>query len=95
MDGVHLATDLARACVLCLFNFSFSLARMPLTFSELPNVTASGGPEGKGEIKIYENLNDLATDLAEYIAQLSELSVKERGVFSIALSGGSIISMLG
>lgn len=68
---------------------------MPLTFAELPKIAASGGPDGRGELKIYESLDDLATDFADYIAQLSESSVKERGVFSVALSGGSIISLMG
>ncbi|CAA6657353.1 unnamed protein product [Spirodela intermedia] len=67
---------------------------MPLTFSERPKIAASSGPDGRGELKIYENLDDLATDFADYVAQLSELSVKERGVFSVALSGGSIISLM-
>jgi hypothetical protein len=33
--------------------------------------------------------------LAEYIAELSEASVKERGVFAIAISGGSLIGLMG
>ncbi|KGN51987.1 probable 6-phosphogluconolactonase 1 [Cucumis sativus] len=47
------------------------------------------------EVRIHESLEELSTDLADYIAELSEASVKERGVFSIALSGGSLISLLG
>jgi 6-phosphogluconolactonase len=31
---------------------------------------------------------EISTDLAEYISQISEISVKERGYFAIALSGG-------
>nr|GMC58317.1 probable 6-phosphogluconolactonase 1 [Ipomoea batatas] len=50
--------------------------------------------DGK-EVRIYENFDELSTDLAEYIAELSEASVKERGVFAIALSGGSLISLMG
>ena len=49
----------------------------------------------RGELRIYENLNELGTDLADYIAELSEASVKERGVFTIALSGGSLIGLMG
>ncbi|XP_023531045.1 probable 6-phosphogluconolactonase 1 [Cucurbita pepo subsp. pepo] len=47
------------------------------------------------ELRIHESLEELSTDLADYIAELSEASVKERGVFSIALSGGSLISLMG
>ncbi|MBA0572781.1 hypothetical protein Golob_003102 [Gossypium lobatum] len=38
---------------------------------------------------MYENLDELKSDLADYIAELSEAAVKERGAFAIALSGGS------
>lgn len=49
----------------------------------------------RGELRIHESLDELSTDLADYIAELSEASVKERGVFSIALSGGSLIGLMG
>ncbi|XP_074309622.1 putative 6-phosphogluconolactonase 1 [Silene latifolia] len=49
----------------------------------------------RGELRIHDSLDDLSTDLVEYISEISEASVKERGVFTIALSGGSLIDMLG
>ncbi|XP_043715238.1 probable 6-phosphogluconolactonase 2 [Telopea speciosissima] len=55
----------------------------------------SGVPKDGGELRIHENVDELATDLADYIAELSEISVKERGFFAIALSGGSLISLMG
>lgn len=54
-----------------------------------------GAKKDGREMKIYENTDELCTDLADYIAELSEVSVKERGVFAIALSGGSLISLMG
>jgi len=54
-----------------------------------------GAQKDKAEMRIHENLDELRTDLADYIAQLSEMSVKERGVFAIALSGGSLIGLMG
>ncbi|XP_010324256.1 probable 6-phosphogluconolactonase 2 [Solanum lycopersicum] len=54
----------------------------------------SGSKEDGREVKIYEYLDELSTDLADYISELSEASVKERGVFAIALSGGSLISLI-
>ncbi|XP_074340514.1 putative 6-phosphogluconolactonase 1 isoform X1 [Apium graveolens] len=57
---------------------------------------AFSGAEKEGkEVKIYENLDDLKIDLAEYVAELSEAAVKERGTFSVALSGGSLIGLMG
>lgn len=49
----------------------------------------------RGELRIYESSDEVATELADYIAELSEVSVKERGFFAIALSGGSLISLMG
>ncbi|THU72616.1 hypothetical protein C4D60_Mb04t14080 [Musa balbisiana] len=56
-------------------------------------MSACGGPKIKSELRIFESADELATDLAEYISQLSENSVKERGCFTIALSGGSLIKV--
>lgn len=55
----------------------------------------SVSPISNKEVRIHDSLDELATDLADYIAGLSEMSVKERGFFAIALSGGSLISMIG
>ncbi|KAL6983315.1 putative 6-phosphogluconolactonase 1 [Sarracenia purpurea var. burkii] len=55
----------------------------------------SGAHKDRGDLRIYERLDELSTELAEYIAELSEMSVKERGVFAIALSGGSLIGLMG
>ncbi|PKI52725.1 probable 6-phosphogluconolactonase 1 [Punica granatum] len=49
----------------------------------------------RGELRIHESLDDLAASLAEYIAELSEVSVKDHGVFSIVLSGGSLVGLMG
>lgn len=50
--------------------------------------------QDRGELRIHENLEELSTDLADYIAEISETSVKERGAFSVALSGGSLIHLM-
>ncbi|GFY98420.1 6-phosphogluconolactonase 1 [Actinidia rufa] len=54
-----------------------------------------GAHKDRGELRIHESLDELSTDLAAYVAELSEVSVKERGVFTIALSGGSLIGLMG
>ncbi|KAK4763012.1 hypothetical protein SAY86_008780 [Trapa natans] len=48
----------------------------------------------RGELRVYDGSDDLAINLAEYIAELSEASVRDHGVFSVALSGGSLISLM-
>ena len=54
-----------------------------------------GAHKDRGELRIHENLDELRTDLADYIAEISEILVKERGVFTIALSGDSFIGLMG
>ncbi|KAM0838453.1 hypothetical protein ACQ4PT_060957 [Festuca glaucescens] len=51
-------------------------------------------PKKNSEIRIFESSDDIATDLAEYISQVSEISVKERGYFAIALSGGYLVNLM-
>lgn len=55
----------------------------------------SGTHSDRGELRVHESSEELTTALADYIADLSEASVKERGVFAIALSGGSLIGLMG
>lgn len=58
------------------------------------SMALSGTRTERGEVRIHESLDELSTDLADYIAELSEASVKERGVFAVALSGGSLIDLM-
>ena len=50
----------------------------------------------KGEVKkeVFESEEDLAVSLAKYTAQLSDKFCKERGAFTVVLSGGSLINSL-
>lgn len=59
------------------------------------SMALSGDKRDGGELRVFVDTDELSTDLADYIAELSEASVKERGVFAIALSGGSLISLMG
>lgn len=47
------------------------------------------------ELKVYEKSGELGEDLAAYVAGLSESAIREKGSFSVVLSGGSLISTLG
>ncbi|KAL1220057.1 putative 6-phosphogluconolactonase 1 [Cardamine amara subsp. amara] len=49
----------------------------------------------RGEIRVHENLEELSIDLVDYIAEISEASIKDHGAFCIVLSGGSLISLMG
>ncbi|KAL4586749.1 hypothetical protein LXL04_011393 [Taraxacum kok-saghyz] len=50
--------------------------------------------ENRREVRIHDSSYELSTDLADYIAELYESSIKERGTFAIAISGGSLISLM-
>jgi len=53
-------------------------------------VMASYETKKNCEVRVFESSDEMATDLAEFISQISEISVKERGYFAIALSGGPL-----
>lgn len=54
-----------------------------------------GGKEKRApQVRVFDNEEELSTALADYVAQLSEKSVRERGVFSIVLSGGNLTRLL-
>ncbi|KAG2551265.1 probable 6-phosphogluconolactonase 1 [Panicum virgatum] len=53
-------------------------------------VMASYETKKNCEVRVFESSYEMATDLAEFISQISEISVKERGYFVIALSGGPL-----
>ena len=61
----------------------------------ISSMALSGCQKDRVELRIHESMDELKTDLADYIAEISEISVKERGVFAIALSGGSLIGLMG
>lgn len=60
------------------------------------NDKTSNDKRGNGAMRVFENKEELATDLGYYVSELSEAAVKERGAFAVALSGGvSVIDALG
>lgn len=52
-----------------------------------------GGP-WPCSVTILPHLHDVAESLAEYVARISEDSIKHRGSFTIVLSGGSLVKAL-
>ena len=58
-------------------------------------MAASYEPKLNSEIRIFESSDEIVTDLAEYISQVSEISVKESGYFAIVMSRAPLVSFLG
>ncbi|KAH6760453.1 NagB/RpiA/CoA transferase-like superfamily protein [Perilla frutescens var. frutescens] len=50
--------------------------------------------KGKTKVLKFDSEEDVAAALAKYTADLSEKSVKEKGSFSVVLSGGTLIDTL-
>lgn len=48
----------------------------------------------KKRVEIYDTEENLAIDLAKYTADLSDKFCKERGAFTVVVSGGSLIKSL-
>lgn len=48
----------------------------------------------KKKVEVFDTEEDLAVSLAKYTADLSDKFSKERGAFSVVLSGGSLIKSL-
>lgn len=46
-------------------------------------------------VRLFEGEEELSIALADYVAQLSDAAVNERGAFAIALSGGPLVRLLG
>ncbi|PNV83926.1 MAG: 6-phosphogluconolactonase, partial [Desulfobacteraceae bacterium] len=48
----------------------------------------------KPEIRSYSSLRELSLAAAEFIAELAEARIKERGIFTFVLSGGTTPRLL-
>ncbi|WCJ22151.1 6-phosphogluconolactonase 1 [Euphorbia peplus] len=49
----------------------------------------------RGEVRVYEDLNDLKSDLAEYIGKVADSSYHERKSFALALSDDGVVGLFG
>ena len=50
--------------------------------------------KGKGKVEVFDSEEDLPVSLAKYTADLADKFSKERGTFTVVLSGGSLIKPL-
>ena len=50
--------------------------------------------KGKGKVKVFDSEEEVAVDLAEYTADISNKTTKEKSSFTVVLSGGSLIASL-
>ncbi|OMO72861.1 6-phosphogluconolactonase, DevB-type [Corchorus capsularis] len=48
-----------------------------------------------GELRLFDSSEELSSGLADFVLQVAESAVKERGSFSLVLSGGDIPNRLG
>ncbi|CAN1170729.1 Probable 6-phosphogluconolactonase 4, chloroplastic [Linum perenne] len=75
----------------------FGRARFPVTpitkalSSSTAGMAASGSEK---KIEVFDTEEDLAVSLAKYTADLSDKFCKERGSFTVVVSGGSLIKSL-
>lgn len=49
---------------------------------------------GKQDLLVFDSDEELSVSLAKYTAELSEKFVQERGVFTVVISGGSLVKSL-
>jgi 6-phosphogluconolactonase len=81
--------SLLNFAILLFFNRCVRLEAGTITCFKR-EIMASYETKKNCEIRVFESSDEMATDLAEFISQVSEISVKERGYFAIALSGGPL-----
>nr|VDC58685.1 unnamed protein product [Brassica rapa] len=62
--------------------------------SEVRSMATEKGKEGKKKVEIFDTEENLAVELAKYIADLSDKYCKEKGAFTVVVSGGSLIKSL-
>ncbi|KAK9271055.1 hypothetical protein L1049_026644 [Liquidambar formosana] len=49
----------------------------------------------EAEVRLFDSSEELSSCLADYVVQISDIAVKERGAFSLVLSGGDLAERLG
>lgn len=52
------------------------------------------GKQEKKKVEIFDTEENLAVELAKYTADLSDKYCKEKGAFTVVVSGGSLIKSL-
>ncbi|KAA8533556.1 hypothetical protein F0562_031010 [Nyssa sinensis] len=63
-------------------------------FKATSSMAETATEKGKGKSQVFDSEEDLAVSLAKYTADLSDKFAKERGAFTVVLSGGSLIKSL-
>ncbi|KAH7538295.1 probable 6-phosphogluconolactonase 4, chloroplastic [Ziziphus jujuba] len=76
-------------------SLSLTLKAVSLTRENLVcRASSSPSMAAHKKVEVFDTKDDLAVSLAKYTADLSEKFTKERGSFTVVLSGGSLISYL-
>lgn len=56
--------------------------------------TTTASKEENKKVEIFDTEENLAAELAKYTSHLSDKYCKERGAFTVVVSGGSLIKSL-
>lgn len=64
------------------------------SFRTKSSVAEMATEKGKGKLQVFDSEEELAVSLAKYTADLSDKFAKERGAFTVVVSGGSLIKSL-
>ncbi|KAK9291570.1 hypothetical protein L1049_019518 [Liquidambar formosana] len=65
-----------------------------LSFRTKSSMAEMATEKGKGKLQVFNSEEELAVSLAKYTADLSDKFAKERGAFTVVVSGGSLIKSL-
>lgn len=65
-----------------------------LSFKAKASMAEVASQKGSGKLNVFDSEEELSVSLAKYVADLSDKFVKERGAFTVVLSGGSLIKSL-
>lgn len=56
--------------------------------------SSMAGGQGDAKVEVFDAEEDVAVALAKYIARLSDVHTKGKGVFTVVLSGGTLIDTI-
>ncbi|XP_060963621.1 probable 6-phosphogluconolactonase 4, chloroplastic [Cannabis sativa] len=71
-----------------------SISKKKLSCKAVSSTEMAAAEGKKKKVDVFDSKDELAVNLAKYTADLSDKFTKERGAFTVVLSGGSLIDYL-